>query len=451
MKTINNFKYILMKISKFIDKYIIVPITKLVVVIKDTLFKDSKRFEKILNKKSSLLIITLVLAVGLFIAVDSKIIAMIETSAEVLYNQPVVVQYNEEAYVLEGVPETVDITLIGRNSELYLAKQIPAHEVTLDLSRLKPGVHRVGLKYTRALDTIDYKLDPSVVTVTIYPKGSQPRTVNIDVLNTNHLDSKLVIEKTEVDRDEVIVKGSEETIAKVATVKALVDVNNLIDPKVGNLELNDVPLIAYDETGNVVDAEIVPAKVNAIITISSPQKTVPIRFVPTGTLSFGKAISAITANVNNAVIYGTKEVLDDVSQIEVLFDVNGIKSDKEYTLNIKKPVGVRHISDVVANVKVTVGDEATKEFDNILVQYENLESNYTINAKTASDSNITVIVRGVSSVLDSIDASTIRAYVNLEGYGVGEHSVDVIVDRSDLRLTYVPKIKKVTLTIKNKK
>jgi YbbR domain-containing protein len=368
-----------------------------------------------------------------------------------LYNQPVVVQYNEEAYVLKGVPEKVDITLIGRNYDLYLAKQISKHEVTLDLSGLKPGVHEVALKYKRALDTINYKLDPSVVTVTIYPKVSQTKTVNTDLLNTDNLDSKLVIEKTEIDRDEVIIKGSEDVLELVATVKALIDVNNFIDPKVGNLNLTDVPLVAYDQRGNVMDVEIVPSKINATVTIASPQKKVPIRFIPTGTLSFGKAITNIESNVNEVTIYGDNSVLDGITSIDAPIDVSGLKDNKEINLTLTKPVGIRHMSDVVVNVKISVGNETTKEFNNIDVEYENLGSNYTVNAKGAEDQKITVIVKGIKEVLDTLDPASIRAYVDLKEYGVGEHQVDVIVERTDLRLTYVPKVKKVTLIIKNKR
>ncbi|MDD2469622.1 MAG: CdaR family protein [Bacilli bacterium] len=451
MKMKNKFKFMLANLWHAIDKHIILPITKLAILIKDNFTRDSKRLEKILSQKNSLLLITLILAVIIFITVDSETIAMMETSAEVLYNQPVEVKYNEEAYVLEGVPEKVDITMIGRSFNVYLARQISVHEATLDLTGLKPGVHKVALKYKRAIDTINYKLDPSVVTITIYPKVSEARTVNVDLLNTDDLDPKLVIEKTEIERDQVIVKGSEDTLKKVATIKALIDTNNFIDPKVGKLELNDIPLIAYDQSGNVVDAEIVPSKISAVITITSPQKNIPLRFVPVGTLSFGKAISTITSNVNEVVVYGDDDIIENISYIEVPIDVNGLKENKQYNLTIKKPVGVRLMSEAIANVSVVVEDEDTKEFNNIDVQYENLGNNYTVNAKSKDDRSITIIVKGVSSVLNTINPVNIRAYVDLKGYGVGEHEVDVIVERSDLRVTYVPKVKKVTLIIKAKK
>ena len=360
----NNIKTYLLNLGVWLIDILLFLLLSLQLKLK-ALSKNSKQFERVFNSKSSLLIITLILSIGLFIAVDSKSLEMIETSAEMLYNQPVVVQYNEEAYVLKGVPEKVDITLIGRNYDLYLAKQISKHEVTLDLSGLKPGVHEVALKYKRALDTINYKLDPSVVTVTIYPKVSQTKTVNTDLLNTDNLDSKLVIEKTEIDRDEVIIKGSEDVLELVATVKALIDVNNFIDPKVGNLNLTDVPLVAYDQRGNVMDVEIVPSKINATVTIASPQKKVPIRFIPTGTLSFGKAITNIESNVNEVTIYGDNSVLDGITSIDAPIDVSGLKDNKEINLTLTKPVGIRHMSDVVVNVKISVGNETTKEFNNI--------------------------------------------------------------------------------------
>ena len=216
---------------------IVVPISALVYKISLKIGKDSK-LDKILNRPNILLYLSLIFAVIMFYFVDSKAFSLINTNAEILRNQPVEVIYNKSANVIEGVPETVDITLIGRSSDLYLARQLSTHDVTIDLSGLKPGTHKVNLNYRESLSSIDYKLDPSVATVIIYPKKSNTKTVTIDLLNDDKLDEKLFIQEIKNDTDQVYIKGAEHVLSKVATVKALLDVNNIPNPGVGDIKMN---------------------------------------------------------------------------------------------------------------------------------------------------------------------------------------------------------------------
>ena len=109
-KIIKNF---LKSIWAFIDKKIIIPTTRLVLVGTKKFDKSGKKIENWLSKTNTLLFISLIFAVTLFIVIDQKIITFSESSAEVLKNQEVKVIYNEEAYVVEGIPSNVDITLIG--------------------------------------------------------------------------------------------------------------------------------------------------------------------------------------------------------------------------------------------------------------------------------------------------------------------------------------------------
>ena len=95
------------KIARFFDKKIITPITKFFVWLGEKVKSGGKNFEKVFSKKSSLIIISLLISVGIFVYVDRKSTTISETSAEVLYNQTVNAIYNEEAYVIEGIPESV--------------------------------------------------------------------------------------------------------------------------------------------------------------------------------------------------------------------------------------------------------------------------------------------------------------------------------------------------------
>ena len=218
---------------RFIDKKIIVPITKFFVSIGEKLRLSDKPLEKALSKKSSMIILSLVLAVIVFVIIDRQNTTLLEKNAEVLYDIPLSATYNDEEYVVEGLPETVDITLIGTKANLYLAKQLPTQDVNVDLSDLKPGVHKVNLKYKQSITSVEYKLDPSEVTVVVSSKKSETRSVESDIVNLNKLDSKLAINNTKLDTDEVIIKGTEDSLSKVSTIKALINVSNMVDPKSG--------------------------------------------------------------------------------------------------------------------------------------------------------------------------------------------------------------------------
>ena len=133
-------------IYKWIDKHIIVPITKFILFISDKLGGRTGKFERWITKKSTLIFISLILAICAFLYVDNESNILIDSSAEVLYDQKVDVTYNAEAYVIEGLPKTVDVTLIGRRVDLYLAKQLSNGKVGADLSNLGEGTHKVTLK-----------------------------------------------------------------------------------------------------------------------------------------------------------------------------------------------------------------------------------------------------------------------------------------------------------------
>lgn len=434
-------------IVSFFDKWLITPITKLMLKIV-TFFKDNtKSLDRIASKKSTLIIISLILAFGVFVIVDQESNVMIDQYAEVLYDEPVTAVYNEELYVVEGLPKTVDITLIGQRRHIFLAKQAPSKGVTVDLTGLKPGNHKVTLNYSQRLKSLDYRLDPSEVTVTIYEKVSATKSLTVDILHQDELDSKLYIDNVELDRTDVIIKGAQYKLDKVATVRALVDVEEISNPKAGELTLKDVPLVAYDEEGKRVDVEIVPSTVDAKLTITSPSKEIPVKVVPTGKLAFGKSIESINTNVSTVTVYGQQSAIDEIEELEVEVDVKGLEKDKKFTVTLKKPKGITEISEKTITVDVKVANSTTKEFTVNTIEFRNLADGLSVQALSAEDTSVIVSVSGSSDIIDKLDASSIIAYVDLEDYGVGEHEVEVHVEKSDLKLTYTPKTKKIKVRI----
>ena len=441
---------IIVLFGSFFDKWLITPLTKLLLKITSSFKKNSKGFDRFIGRKSTLIVISLILALCVFWIVDKESNILIDQYAEVLYKQPVHATYNEELYVVEGLPKTVDITLVGQKRHIFLAKQSPSNGVTVDLTGLKPGNHKVTLNYSQRIASLDYKLEPSQVTVTIHEKVSETKSLTVDVLHKDNLDQKLYIADVTLDRTNVIIKGAKYKLQKVATVKALVDVDDFVNPAAGTMTVKDVPLVAYDNKGKKVNVEIVPKVIDANVKITSPSKEIPIEIIPKGNLAFGKSISSYTSNITSVTVYGEQEAIDKIEKLPVKINVKNLESDKTFTVTLEKPAGITEISENTIKVDIKIADSDTKDFNDISIATENLDGRYKVQALSEADSKTTVVVKGSKDIINNLDATTIKAYIDLKNYGVGEHEVEVKVTGEDLRLTYTPKTKKVKVRITEK-
>ena len=436
------------RIVNFFDKILILPISKLIYGIRERISLNSGFFERILSKPKALIFFSGLLAFACFLGIDTKVINLVETEATVISGQPIEVIYNEEAYVVEGIPETADIVLMGRSSDLYLATQLTNHKLSLDLSKLGPGTHKVSLKYNNPINSLDYKIDPSTLTIVMYSKISSTKPLTTDILNSDKLADTLVISDIKLDRTEVTIKSYKEKVDLVASVKALIDIDAIDATTAGDYVIENVKLMAYDENGQEIkDVEVVPGNITATVTIKNPSKKVPIKVVPIGDVSSGSAIAEIISTVKEVTVYGDESILEGLNYIEVPINVGGLKDDKKFIENINKPVGVRSLSENVAEITVKLEKETSKDFQDVLLEFENLASGLTASAASENDVKVNVTVKGSSNLLENLNASDIKAYVDLSGLSEGTHSVPVTVTGSDLKLTYISKTQRVNIII----
>ena len=199
--------------------------------------------------------------------------------------------------------------------------------------------------------------------------------------------------------------------------------------------------------------DIVPSTVTATITLNTYSTSVPISVRTKGTLVTGKSISSISINgasTYSVNVYGDQSVIDSIKSVPVSIDVNGLgnQDSKTYNVTLPKPSGVRYMSDTTAKIVVSFGDEKQRTIENVPISSpKNLASGLTANAKTEGDQVVNVVVKGVQSVIDSLSADDIVAYVDLSGYTAGEHEVAVQIENNDPRIEYVV-TKNITIVIK---
>lgn len=136
---------------------------------------------------------------------------------------------------------------------------------------LNPQAYVVKLYYSSKKLNTNTTLEKFLENVDYSAKLSTYKEIIIDAINVDNLSSNLTLESIIPENDGVIIKGTEHDLNKVAIVKALVDLNKIDNINIGNITLEDNPLKAYSNTGEVVDVEIVPNTINVNITISEKE------------------------------------------------------------------------------------------------------------------------------------------------------------------------------------
>lgn len=441
------FKNIGSAVYKFVDKFIVTPISTLVYKIQSKLGKNNK-LEKILNRPHVLLYLSLIFAVVLFYLVDSKAIMITNTDVDMLTEQPVRVIYNNSAYVVEGIPETVDITLMGKKSELYLARQLGDNEVVVDLTDYQESDKPVQVKitYNKPIDNLKYKIDPSYATVTIRKKVNAIKTIDYDLLNQDSLDEKLSVKDVYLTKTEVVVRGAQETLDKIATIKALIDLNDPQFNKEGNYTVDNLNLVAYSNDGEKINnVEIVATNISAKIELDSFSKKVPIKVITKGKLVDGKAISSIKINDQDAsafemTIYGNEEALNNINAVPITIDINeqGNNGSKMLNVTVPKLAGVRALSDETISVVLNFGEAKQRTITLSEIVYRNVSSDLVANSASAATVDVQVI--GVEEALNELEGNLdrITAYIDLEEYNeVGNYSVPVKIEDIDSRIQFI--------------
>ena len=83
MKALNILKKIFNPIYIFLDKVIVTPISVLIFRLNKRINRSAGLFDGLLNKQHSLILLSLLMAILIFLFVDSKAVNLVETESEI--------------------------------------------------------------------------------------------------------------------------------------------------------------------------------------------------------------------------------------------------------------------------------------------------------------------------------------------------------------------------------
>ena len=366
----------------------------------------------------------LALIVAIIVAASTRYAPSVTERYSVDINSyPLVSYYDKERMVIEGLPDTVDVTLIGDKSQVDIAKTKGSFEIYADLTDLPPGTHKVNLAYSKLGNKLDVKIDPSTIVVTIMALTETDKKVQADFVNLDQIDEMYVLSEPQLALDTVKIKGPQTVVDQVASVKAIIDVSDLT--KLADYE---APVFAYDKLGNKLDVEIKPDKLSATVQVTSPSKVVPVEAIVTGNAPDGYSVSGLTLTPSEVKLYGEASQLETFEKLQIQVDLYQLDENNELIVKLDKPENIHKMDADTIKVKVTFEETQTKVLEDVSVDFKNLDANYRIKAKTLEDAMLDVTLKGSMTKLNSISSDDIKIYIDLMGYGVGEYEVPITIE-----------------------
>ena len=378
----------------------------------------SSLIDRLFFSRKYLIVVSLVLAILLYLSVnisDSNGFNTPLLSAKTISGLTVNARYNSESFEISGLPTTCEVVLTGDAANVNNAASRRGYT---------EGTHSIKLEAYGYGDNVTATVTPTEAVVTLKRKTTRQFTLGYEYINQNSLDSRYTLgTPVFADGNVVNIRASEDTLNSIAFVKALIDVSNQSsDFKV------EAPLVAYDEQGQVVNAEIVPSTVTASVTVSSPHKTVPIVLNVTGEMEEGLAIDSVQMDHQTTTIYAPESVLAGITSVEVTLDASTLTRNSEIVVPITLPNGVNSSDVTRVNLTVTVSPEESKVLENVPIIYRNNNQGY--GAQDASLTSVNVTVSGSANNIANVTANDIVVFFDVAGLEPGTYDLPLQIEQN---------------------
>ena len=404
-------------------------VVKTYATIEDGLFKGvrwlSSWIDRILFNPRYGKIVSLALAVLLYLTVNFTNTSFSNNIQSVyeLSSVPVTINYNSDMFEISGLPGEVAAYVMGEMSDVQLVRTQKSYSVVADLSGLTEGTYQVKLQPKDFSERVNVKLEPSTAMVTIKKKVTTQFDLSYDFINTDKLDNIYILGEPQFEATKVNVRAASDTLDSIAFVKALIDVSG----KTADFE-QDAVLVAYDQTGTPVKADIIPSTVKVNVKVTSPSKDVPVAVELQGEMPEGKAIEEIIFDHSSVKIYAQQSVLDKLDKVSVQLDATKLTSDTKMYQTITLPTGVRQINPARVNMDIKLGDAVSKTIDNVAINAINNTNRYNVQTKDDQIA-VSVTVYGTQANVDKITAGDIYVYFDMKDLQPGEQEVTLQVNQ----------------------
>lgn len=398
--------------------------------------------DKMMDNPWFLRIISLALAILLFVSVKSEIennnMNTTGTSVDILRDIPLEVYYDDENSVVTGVPKTVNVSIEGPSTIVQSAKVMKDYKVFVDLREVTFGEHKVTISTENFSNKLKVRVDPVYVDVVIEELVSQEFNVDLD-MNESLLADNYIVKSYDVEPKKVVITGAKSIINSIGYVKATIERNQGINKSFEQ----EARVRVLDSDLNKLDVVVEPKAVQVKVKVEEYSKEVPVALVQKGTPKEGVTIKKLSTDVEKIKLYGARTVLDKIDQFQVDVDVNKIEVPGNFDLKLAVPEGVTKLSldkiKITADVtpapppdtqeeEDTVSTVTEKSFDQVAIAVRGLPEQLSSNFETPTDGVVSVVAKGTPEELEKLQLNTVSVYVDAQNSEVGEVTLPIRIE-----------------------
>lgn len=380
-------------------------------------------------------LLSLIIAIGLWFMVINT-----ENPVETRSYTAAIQLQNEEALTERGYVVVNDDELSSTRVTVRLRGQrLALDALSQSSTRVQAVVDLSDVIYSYSGEPVSVPVDiviPSVVnnSFEILSKSVQTVSVDIQPYVNKDFDVKAVVNTTDETAKElanavaspgsVTVYGARSIVESVAEVRAYVSPETVEDGMV----MTAVP-VAYNADGVVVgDVTFGTEELSVMITLDEV-KSVRVNLSLTGEVADGYEITDYYTTPETMEVAGDAAALSRLNSINLPdIDVTGLEANSGYEFSAGDylPDGLRALDGGRITATVIVEEEETKE---LIIPVESVTWGDTLAEgymASISGEDISISVKGVASVIDTLTAADIEAHIDLDGLEEGEHD-DVYV------------------------
>jgi YbbR domain-containing protein len=314
----------------------------------------------------------------------------------------------------------------------------------IDLAGKGPGTYRVPVQVAAPGNTDRVSVEPAQIQVQIIEVSE--RRMSVQVRPNGRPGLGYQIETQQVRPAEVLVRGPRDQVERIDQVVAEVDVENKQGTQAGEVAPQALDFAGREITG----LEFQPQYVNVVVAIQLVvnYKTLPVHAPVEGAPAPGYVVTDITVQPTTLTAYGPPNVLEPLNFLETApVSIGGATQTVQVNMTVPLTNGLTLYPPTQHNqveVRVVIEELSTKTRLSAQVTHTGLSPGLV---SVESPDRIDITVSGPFDALQDLKPDSVRAVLDLTGYGVGTYRLTpaiTVPPRTTLR-TWDPQ--EITVTI----